>query len=203
MNYNVLFYKLNHQESTEVFNQVSGLPFKVVKICIDKVGRNKIPQFVNTVPLLKTQSGEIFTGNKLKNWCSTFCRGSGSSSNQNSIGNNTGNNTGNNNGQNNSGNKNNMEVTGDMNISPIYSQELGGFSDNYSFLTDNVDSNKVEQIQPIDHSFSFLGKNDDTSFVETQSSSSDKNSRGNELEDAFNKFKMEREKDCRPAAPRQ
>ena len=196
MNYNVLFYKLNHQESTEIFNQVSGLPFKVVKICIDKVDRNKIPRFVNTIPLLKTQSGEIFTGNKLRNWCSTFCRGSGSSSRQNNIGNNTGNNNQNNNS------KNNVDVTGDMNISPIYSKEFGGFSDNYSFLTDNVDSNKMEQIQPIDHSFSFLGKNDDTSFVETQSSSGDKNSRGSELEDAFNKFKMEREKDCRPQ-PRQ
>lgn len=199
MNYNVLFYKLNHQESTLIYNQVSGLPFKVVKICIDKIDIKKIPKFVNTVPLLKTQNGEIFTGTKLKNWCSTFCRSSASSNNQNNIGNNTTNNT-NNNTNNNS---NNADITGDMSISPIYSQEFGGFSDNYSFLTDNLDNNKVEQIQPIDHSFSFLGKNEDTSFVENQGSTNNKNSRGSELENALAKFKMEREKDCRPQQQRQ
>ena len=183
--YNILFFKLNHPESQNIANNVSSLPFKVVKICIDKVNPSKIPSFVKTVPLLKLQNGEILAGQKLTNWCTTFCKQGSSQNTKSST-------------SNNNNNQNNLNITGDDNISPIYSKEFGGFSDNYSFLTDEVDKNKVEQIKPIDHSFSFL--NSTETFInpnETNLSEND-NNKSNRLDDALNRFKMEREQDLKP-----
>ena len=177
MVHNVCFYKNGNKESMEVVKQLNSLPFKVVKICIDKINPVKIPRFVTAVPLIRMENGEIFAGDKLRSWCSTFCRSSASSNvcKENR-------------------NKPNMEITGDPSISPICGNELSGFSDGYSLLTDSLNEKKVEQINPLDHSYSFLGRKDDPITTTSSSNNNDPNKLGN----AYEKMMMERNRELKP-----
>ena len=70
----MLFYSLRDPSSNEILSKISSLPFKVLKIPVEKYS-NKI-LVVRQVPTLKLQDGNIIVGPKVLEWCNIFVRGS-------------------------------------------------------------------------------------------------------------------------------
>ena len=195
-NHNMLFYSLRDPSSNEILSKISSLPFKVLKIPVEKYS-NKIPAFVRQVPTLKLQDGNIIVGPKVLEWCNIFVRGSAQQQNQYQ-----------NQQQQKQTNPQGNVVNDHGDVSAVFSKELTGFSDSYSFLTDVTDEKKVEKIKPIGHAYSFLDNNvsnqlgmslDNLTPQNTSSSGTDKykTNKSNGLDDALERMQQERMKDMK------
>jgi len=193
-NHNILFYSLRDPSSNEILSKINSLPFKVLKIPVEKYS-NKIPSFVRQVPTLKLQDGNLMVGQQVLEWCNVFARGNVQQSNPQNT-------------QQSNNNQQKQAVNDHGDVSAVFSKELTGFSDSYSFLTDDTDEKKVEKIKPIGHAYSFLDNNasnqlgmnlDNLTPQNTSSSGTDKykTNKSSGLDNALERMQQERMKDMK------
>ncbi len=134
----ILFYSANCSHSQTFLNMLQknpGLYNKFIKISVDD-RKYKLPSFLTVVPTLviPSQNGRmILTNNDVFKWLES----KSSQSNTNNASN-----------SNNANMSNTTEVKNSGEIQPYFSSEMGGYSDQYSYL---------ENANPMSHSFAFLG----------------------------------------------
>ena len=200
-NHNMLFYSLRDPSSNEILSKVSMVPVKILKIPVEKYS-NKIPSFVRQVPTLKLKDGNIFVGNQVLEWFNMFSRGNVQQRPQQNINQSPQERLQQNMPQN---SQQSSDINNHGDVSAIYSKELTDFSDSYSFLTDNIDEKKVEQIKPIGHAYSFLDSespaNINLNNMSPQNTSQSgmnnnyKTNRSSGLDSALERMQQERMKD--------
>lgn len=197
--YNIFFYNSKNSKQAQLCSSISSLPLKIHVFDISKLPPSKIPKFVTVVPYLKMNNGEVYIKEKLLMFTDTLCKRSGGN---------------NNNSDDMDKHRNSMlvrrkehfdekakkfnhDTTGDADVAPIMSGELGGFSDNYSLIdlqnnnfvkkrNEKGEEYIVENSNPLSHGFEFL------SDSERSSSKMDFSS---DTESAFSKMQQLRQQE--------
>lgn len=169
----IIFYSNHCIHSQNVMKKLFKTPYypKFMKICVDNK-RNPIPPNVTCVPTIFLPGNPIpISGSKVFQWIE---------------------------GLNSTGNKVNGNA-GAQNISAFHSTEMSGFSDGYSFISDN-------STNPLNHSFSFLGQappSISTPNESTGGSGDARNVQKSQLEQEYEKLMMSRDRDLPKPIARQ